>query len=453
MTARRRTEPVRAPSVWARNGESEEEHIERLRQERIVYDGVTRLPVHPFEDPAQLERIERIERLGVIYLQIGKFPAFEELYGWELYDRVLLVVSEGLRVDIRSSRLFPHFVSMRYSGCDGFYLLFDFSAGVRAPSLPSLEREGRRLQEMCLDRLHQAFGGTTVELMTVHLGTLISDDNPRVRPARHLVRNLAEAARVVTRRQTREKLELTEQLKLVIEKRRLKAAFQPVCRLPDGTVTGYEALIRGPQGTPLERPNVLFAIAHENDMGVELETLCLHTIFSRLPPAVNRGSLFVNASSTLLRHPVFLDDRNLKTINRSHEDVVVEISEKEMVGDYSSFGDIVRTIRGARLKIAIDDAGSGYSGLETILYLRPDFIKVADTLVRGLETDPIKREIVGSLAAIGERIGATLIAEGIEREEERRALVQLGISYGQGFLLGRPVFLVSGRAPRRPSAS
>ena len=127
----------------------------------------------------------------------------------------------------------------------------------------------------------------------------------------------------------------------------------------------------------------------------------------------------MNASSTLLRHPVFLDERNLKAINRSHGDVVVEISEKEMVGDYSSFGDIVRTIRAANLKIAIDDAGSGYSGLETILYLRPDYIKVADSLVRNLEADPIKREIIASLASIGSRIGATLIAEGIEREEER----------------------------------
>jgi EAL domain-containing protein (putative c-di-GMP-specific phosphodiesterase class I) len=159
---------------------------------------------------------------------------------------------------------------------------------------------------------------------------------------------------------------------------------------------------------------------------------------------VETRRLFVNASSTLLRHPVFLDSRNLSGINRSHGDVVIEISEKEMV-DYSSFGDILATVRGAGLKIAIDDAGSGYSGLEAILNLRPDYIKVADSLVRRLENDPIKREIISSLAAIGRRIEATVVAEGIEREEERKALLALGIEYGQGFLLGRPAFQVAAR--------
>jgi EAL domain-containing protein (putative c-di-GMP-specific phosphodiesterase class I) len=412
--------------------------VERLRQERLVYDGVTGLPLHPFEEPERAAAIERIERLGVIYLQIGKFSGFEELYGWELYDRVLVAVAEGLRQDVVASRLSPYFVSLRYSGSDGFFVLFDLPAAPRGRALPSLEQVALQLQERALRRLRQTFGGTTVDLMSVHVSSLVADDNPRVRPTRHLVRNLAEAVKIVTQRQTREKLDLAAELKGVIGRRKLQAAFQPVRHLPDGQILGYEALIRGPQGSSLERPNVLFAVANENEMSVELETLCLDTIFRKIPRAVNSGRLFVNASSRLLRHPIFLDDRNLKAINRSHADVVVEISEKEMVGDYATFAEIVRTIRAAQLKIAIDDAGSGYSGLETILNLRPDYIKVADSLVSHLEEDPIKKEIIASLAAIGSRIGAIVIAEGIEREEERNALVDLGIPYGQGYLLGKP---------------
>ncbi|MFN2385503.1 MAG: EAL domain-containing protein [Thermoanaerobaculia bacterium] len=417
--------------------------VDRLRQENIVYDGVTGLPIHPFEDPARAAAIERIERLGVIYIQIGKFFGFEELYGWEVYDRVLVCVSTGLREDLAASPLAPFFVSLRYSGTDGFYLLFDLPPPARGRPVPSLDEEGARIQANTVRRLRHAFGGTTVDLMSVHVATHRARDNPQVRPSRHLARNLQEAAHIVTQRQTREKLDLCAALKGVIGTRKLKAAFQPVCHLPGGGVLGYEALIRGPRGTSLEQANALFAVAHENDMDVELETLCLETIFARLPRPVGARQLFVNASSTLLRHPVFLDERNLKAINRSHADVVVEISEKEMVGDYSSFAEILDRIRASKLKIAIDDAGSGYSGLETILYLRPDYIKVADSLVRNLEGDPIKREIIASLAAIGQRVGATLIAEGIERDEERQALVDLAIPYGQGFLLGRPSFHVS----------
>ncbi len=448
MIPKRRTGPISLLPAGA-PADPAGKSVERLRQERLVYDDVTGLPLHPFDEPERLTAIDRIEKLGVIYVQIGKFFGFEELYGWEVYDRVLLAVANGLRADIAASKLAPYFASLRYSGSDGFYILFDLpSAPLRGRAFPSIEQVALDFQISAIRRLRHTFGGTTVDLMSVHVSSLTADDNPRARPSRHLIRTLAEAVKIVSQRQTREKLDLCAQLKGVIGRRRLTAAFQPVRSLPDGRIHGYEALIRGPHGSALERPSVLFAVAHENEMGVELETLCLETIFKSLPRAVNSGRLFVNASSQLLRHPIFLDERNLKAINRSHTDVVVEISEKEMVGDYSSFAEIVRRIRGSKLQIAIDDAGSGYSGLETILNLRPDYIKVADSLVRNLEGDPIKREIIASLAAIGSRIGAIVIAEGIEREEERNALVDLGIPFGQGFLLGRPAFHGPGRRRR-----
>ena len=443
MKQRRSTPPVRLiRTIPDPEPENSEDTVARLRRDRVIYDGVTGLPIHPFDDPERAH--ERIAHLAVIYLQIGKFFGFEELYGWELYDRVLVVVSQGLRADVEASRFAPHLYSIRYSGSDGFYVLYSMPAPGRGRG-PSLENEAARLQGNAVKRLRTAFGGTAVDLMTVHASSLVASDNPRVRSSRRVVRQLSEAVKIVSQRQTREKLDLCVQLKRVIGQKQLRPAFQPLRHLADDEVIGWEALIRGPQGTPFERPNVLFAVAQENDMEVELETLCLETIFRGLPRAIGTRRLFVNASCTLLRHPVFLDERNLTAINRSHGDVVIEISEKEMV-DYSSFGDILATVRGAGLKIAIDDAGSGYSGLEAILNLRPDYIKVADSLVRRLETDPIKREIITSLASIGRRIEATLVAEGIEREEEREALIELGVEYGQGFLLGRPAFQVSARA-------
>jgi len=423
--------------------------VTQLRQERLVHDGITGLPVHPFEDPERASFVERIEHIGVIYVQIGKFFGFEELHGWEQYDKILAAVADGIREDAADSRFCDSLLSIRYSGSDGFYVIFDLPTSSRRYSA-ALEEEAARFQINATSRLREAFGGTTGDLMTVHVSSLTALDNPRARPSRHLIRTLAEAAKIVTQKQTREKIELYEELKEIISEKQLKAAFQPLCRLSDGAIMGYEALIRGPQGSALERPDALFAVSHQNDMDVELESLCLETIFGRLPRAVAASRLFVNASATLLRHPIFLNARNLTAINKSHPDVVIEISEKEVVGDYSTFRNILDVLRGAKLNIAIDDAGSGYSGLETILYLRPAYIKVADSLVRNLEADPIKREIITSLAAIGRRVSASLIAEGIEREEEHRALVDLDIEYGQGFLLGRPSFQVP---PRRKTGA
>jgi EAL domain-containing protein (putative c-di-GMP-specific phosphodiesterase class I)/GGDEF domain-containing protein len=445
MKPRRPAAPIRLMrSTPPPASDAPSDEISRLRRDRVIYDGVTGLPIHPFDDPQRSH--ERIDRMGVIYLQIGKFFGFEELYGWELYDRVLVVVANGIKEDVEASRLAPHVFSIRYSGSDGFYVLYSLAPPGRGRPGPFLENEAARLQTNAEKRLRTAFGGTAVDLMTVHASSLTSSDNARVRSSRHLVRQIAEAVKIVSQRQTREKLDLCAALKRVLGQKQLRAAFQPLRHLSDDVVIGWEALIRGPQGTPFEAPNVLFAVARENGMEVELETLCLETIFGSLPRAVASRRLFVNASPSLLCHPVFLDERNLAGINRRHPDVVIEISEKEMV-DYSSFGGILATVRGAGLKIAIDDAGSGYSGLEAILQLKPDYIKVADSLVRRLEDDPIKREIITSLSSIGRRIDATVVAEGIERTEEKDALLSLGIEYGQGFLLGRPSFQVSSRTP------
>jgi EAL domain-containing protein (putative c-di-GMP-specific phosphodiesterase class I)/GGDEF domain-containing protein len=436
---------LKTPPPAEAEAEGAPESVERLRQERLVYDGITGLPVHPFESPERMPLVERIEHLGVIYLQIGKFFGFEELHGWEQYDRILFIVAEGIKKDAASGRLSDRLLSIRFSGSDGFYVLFDLPVSSRGRLGPALEEEAARFQANAALRLRETFGSETADLMSVHVSSLTAHDNPRSRSSRHLVRTLAEAAKIVTRAQTRESLDLYSELKGILGHRALKAAFQPICRLPEGVPIGYEGLIRGPQGSALETPGALFAVSRQNDMDVELESLCLETIFAKLPRAVISKRLFVNASATLLRHPIFLNNRNLTAVAKSHPDIVIEISEKEVVSDYSSFRDTLDVLKKAKFGIAIDDAGSGYSGLETILQLRPDYIKIADSLVRNLETDPIKREIITSLASIGRRIEASLIAEGIEREPERRALIELGVEFGQGFLLGRPAFQVPAR--------
>jgi EAL domain-containing protein (putative c-di-GMP-specific phosphodiesterase class I) len=448
MRPRRRTDTDAVTTVAPPEPEpAVSDALEELRHERIVYDGVTGLPLHPFEKPERAD--ERIDHLGVVYLQIGKFIGFEELFGWEHYDRVLAAASEGLQDDVRSSRLAPYVHSIRFTGADGFFILYSLPPAGRGGRLPvPLDEEASRLRAGVVRRLRQTLEPQTADFLTILASSLTAADNPRVRPSRHLIRTLQEAVKIVTQRQTQEKLELFAGLKSVIGSRQLRPAFQPVRHLPDGAIMGYEALIRGPHGSSLEPPAVLFAVAHENEMDVELETLCLETIFSNLPRAVGERRLFVNASAMLLRHPVFLDERNLASINRSHADVVVEISEKEMVRDYDAFREVLELVRRAHMKIAIDDAGSGYSGLEAILQVKPDYIKVADSLVRHIHEDPIKREIIVSLAAIGKRIGAALVAEGIEVEPERKTLVDLGVEFGQGYLLGRPVFTVNGRGSR-----
>ena len=158
MRAKRRTDvievpfpPVEAEAVAPSPPESLDEL--NLRRERIVYDGITNLPIHPFETPERVD--ERIENLGVIYLQVGKFFGFEELFGWESYDRVLASVSDGLQDDVGTSRLAPYVRAIRFSGADGFFVLYDLPPAGRGRPPVDLQEEAARLRAGVVRRLRQ----------------------------------------------------------------------------------------------------------------------------------------------------------------------------------------------------------------------------------------------------------------------------------------------------------
>ncbi len=414
--------------------------LEQLRVSRMLTDGVTGLPLLP----VGFAGADRVPHLGVIYLQIGRFAGIESLYGWQLYDRVLRLVAESLRADLAASPLEPHITTLQFNGSDGFYLVFSLPGAPRNGSpAAKLESEAARLRDGIMRRLRQGLDRAMVDLMSVHASALYVPDDPRTRPSRNLLRALRDAARMVESQEKAERLGLISGCRAILASRKLRTVYQPVFDIQERTVVGFEALIRGPAGE-LEQPDVLFAAARESDLALELESLCLETIFRRLPRATQERKLFVNASPRLLTHPVFLDDRNLEEIRRAHPQVVIEVSEKEVVGDYHAFRGVLDRLRGNGLQIAIDDAGSGYSGLEAILQLRPQYIKVANTIVQNLHEETIKRGVITALASVGREIDASLIAEGIEQPEELKALVDLGVNYGQGFLLGRP----SGRIAR-----
>lgn len=441
--ARRRHRPATSGSLPP----SDAADIERLRLERLAVDGVTGLMLHPLWDLGN----ERVASLGILYLQLCRYAVMESLYGWELYDRVLRMSVASLKEDLEASKLRPAFLSMRFNGCDGFYLLFDLSArGSQRPEA-LLEAEAARFRLGLTRRLRKSVGRGLAALMDVYSTSLLVADDPRVRPSRNLMRGFTEAVRNIEVHESGARRGLVEEVKAILSGRRLRAVYQPVVDIQTTGVLGYEALIRGPAGSVLELPDALFPAAHRADLSLELENLCLETIFGTVSSNLRRGVLFVNASARLLTHSVFLDERNLIEIRRAHPSVVLEISEKEIVLNYSTFREVLQRLRSAGFRIAIDDAGSGYSGLESVLQIRPEYIKVARSLVHNLHVDRIKREIISALASLGRQIGASLVAEGIEQQDDLRILIDLGIPYGQGYLLGRPAGKVP--APRRPAPS
>jgi EAL domain-containing protein (putative c-di-GMP-specific phosphodiesterase class I) len=195
-------------------------------------------------------------------------------------------------------------------------------------------------------------------------------------------------------------------------------------------VVGYEALTRFSDGTA---PDVRFADATAHELGAEFELVTMEAAIhasARLPAG---AFLSLNASPAV----IVAQRRRLQEILREcGRRVVLELTEHAAVDDYPTLVRSMDKLKG--VDVAIDDAGAGYSSLRHVLELRPRFVKLDISLVRGIDGDDIRRSLVAGLVYFAARTGYDLIAEGIETQAEADALSELGVQLAQGYLFHRP---------------
>jgi len=213
----------------------------------------------------------------------------------------------------------------------------------------------------------------------------------------------------------------------------LTMVFQPIVDLDTDVVVGVEALARFPS-LP-ERPiQTWFAEAETVGLRLELELAAVEAALAVLPDVPEGLYLSVNAMPD-----TFASAGLAKLLADAPADrLVVEITEHAPVHDYEMLNEAMGRMRGRGIRLAVDDAGSGFASLRHILQLAPDIIKVDNALTRNVYMDPARRALAAGLISFAEELGAFVIAEGIENRQELEALRALGVRYGQGFYLGRP---------------
>jgi len=223
---------------------------------------------------------------------------------------------------------------------------------------------------------------------------------------------------------------LRRTIEAIIAERAFHPVFQPILDLATGDIVGYEALTRFSDGTP---PDRMFTEAATAGMGMPLEQACLRAAIEAACGLMPTAWLSLNVSPELASAllPVVAE---LKGIDRP---VVLEITEHVPIQDYERLEEALAALRD-RVRIAVDDAGAGYAGLKHILEVRPQFVKLDISLVRGVDRDRARRAMIASMVLFAHDTGCALIAEGVETVGELAALRELGIQYGQGYLLGRP---------------
>jgi EAL domain-containing protein (putative c-di-GMP-specific phosphodiesterase class I)/GGDEF domain-containing protein len=235
----------------------------------------------------------------------------------------------------------------------------------------------------------------------------------------------------------------------------IRAVFQPIVRLADLGVIGYEGLSRfpTPPGLVALPPDVTLAAAQRAGLRDELEVACWDAIASAGVPPHGRA-LWVNLSPEALGHPGLLE-----VAGRLTSRLVIELTEQDAVLNHTLLRRRLRPWIERGALVAVDDAGAGFTSLEYVADIRPDFLKLSRGMVAGVDTDPSREAVLRATAAFAREVGARVVAEGVERVEELEALRAMEIDFGQGWLFGRPSAPwpqdapEPAAAPRRASAS
>lgn len=248
-----------------------------------------------------------------------------------------------------------------------------------------------------------------------------------------VVDELAGELQLRRRRERRLTSRLARVRGLIDDPARLTIALQPICELGGGGPVGYEALARF-GGRPPRPPDHWFRAAGTVGVAEELELVALERALRRLDELPDGAFLSLNGSPSTFACPAAQRLLGAAATGR----LVLEITEHAPVADYEALAADLRPLRDRGARVAIDDAGAGFASLRHILRLSPDVIKLDRSLVSGISRDRAQQALAGGLISFAEKMGALIVAEGIELADELGTLRELGVRYGQGFLLARP---------------
>lgn len=337
---------------------------------------------------------------GVSCVQVGGSDPVEESY-------CHYVVGGSLPGFVRDPTLHP--VSARLATTEALGVGTHLSVPIRFS-------DGSVYGTFCCFGLHVSNSADPRDLQTLHLLAHLVAEHLETLDARE--------------RDHRHRRELIAQL--LEDPQGVAMVFQPLVELDSGRIMAVEALARFP--TLGEGPQWAFAEAWATGLGIELEMKAVGAalaVLGELPPDMRLG---VNLSPATLVSSAFHEAVRSVPAGR----LAVEVTEHAAVDDYCELRVARQRLRSAGIRLAIDDVGMGFSGLNHILESAPDTIKIDATVVRDVHANPAKSAMIEALVSFGDRMNVLVIAEGIETAEELAALRSLRVPVGQGYHLARP---------------
>jgi diguanylate cyclase (GGDEF)-like protein len=376
--------------------------------------------------------------LSIFVCRLRDFTLCRELYGQHVTEEIenLLMTALGscgqnnpaiqsghaLRIGHGEALLLRSMPSLgeEHLMDQAFSLKMALQAALRRHTIPSLGRE-----------------------FEIEVGFSILHESPLMEKERLLHEAIGDARRMAQGNVNLEAIKLSSVFRSILRNDQIRVLFQPIYDFKKGTVLAWEALSRGPRGSEFESPAMLFDFAEQTGQLFVLEQACRAKAIETVGAMAPGQRLFLNIHPRAVVDPTFAPGKTLELI-RAHglepDNIVFEITERHSIKDFSSFHKTLDHYRSQGFRVAVDDAGTGYSGLSTIASLQPDYIKVDMSLVRDIDKDPVRRALMETMVTLAGRIGSEIIAEGIETKGEAGALLEIGVHYGQGYFLSRPHF-------------
>ncbi len=412
-----------------------------LKLKSVLHDRATGYPAIPVLLEQLRAQLDGRRSIGVLHVSLDNLALVESLYGWQVLDGVLCRIGLEIREACGEELPKETLLAINAVAGDSFAVFVIERTDGREVDAGSMRSSGDalrgRLQAALAD---DEFSGLGPQL-NVRVGHALLSRNPFYRFERRVYGALEEAAAWEAQRDERRERNLTHELQRIIQDGKIETVFQPVVDLRTHDLLGHEALSRGPAGSPLELPRAMFRASAEAGISPDLDRACRENALGAIRSLATPGKVFVN----VLPHGLADDEaQQMELLEALHdvalapEDLVLEFSERGAQRDPDDFAACLGRLKARGFGIALDDIGTGYVSQPVIEEVRPDYLKLDASLVRGIEDNMIKQELIASLIRISARIGSSVIGEGIETLLEAQTLIDAGAQFGQGHLFSAP---------------
>ena len=408
--------------------------IEWLKYKNLFEDTLIQLPSLPVVVDKMRDIFTENKRLGIIYITISE--RIEAIYGWQVFEEIYIDIVDHLKNLVKTD--FPeHSQIATIAPKSGEIVIL----------IPIKEDKDSNILELYYSTITDYLSNFLKNLEVfkavqpvVRAGRHLLFYDPIARYERLIYQGLRTAAIDAWKREEDILGRRIQELEWIIKNNMLITMFQPIVKIDDFGIYGYEALSRARGAKEFFNTDILFDFVVSTNYLLEMERICRQNAVTNFEKP-NHSTLFINISANAIYDPELYEDNFTHLIEvrgLSPEDVVFEITERMAIVDFKTFKKAAEKLKERGFQLAIDDVGAGYSSLHTISEIMPKYLKYDIALVKDIDKDLIKRSMLETLIPFVDKIGAYLIAEGIETKEEYEAIKEIGVPLGQGFLFAPP---------------